>query len=128
VADYESILRDGYAKFAKGDLQGYLDLCADDFVFHAPGNNKMTGDYTKANFTKIIDTLMAVTGGNFTEDVHDVLVNNDHGVVLARHTVRRSDGAEHAFDVAHVYHLQDAKLAECWECPADPTTFDRAWA
>ena len=128
MADYETTLRDGYAAFAKGDLQGYLDLCTDDFVFHAPGSNKMTGDYTKANFTKIIDTLMAVTGGNFTETVHDVVVNDTHGVVLAEHRVRRTDGGEHVFNVAHVYHLRDGKLAEAWECPADPTAFDKAWA
>jgi ketosteroid isomerase-like protein len=33
----EDVLRDAYAAFFRGDLEGYLRHCTDTIVFHVPG-------------------------------------------------------------------------------------------
>ena len=41
----EELLRNAYAAFARGDLEGYWAVCAQDFTFHVPGQNQVTGTY-----------------------------------------------------------------------------------
>ena len=126
----EQSLRDAYAAFGRGDLEGFFSYCTDDFVFRAaPGNNQVAGEYKGlGSLQELVGKIMTITGGKFEEIVHDVVANDEHGVVLVSHRLTRTDGAEHSYDAAHVYHLRDGKLAEAWECPADPTAFDKAWA
>jgi len=33
----ENMIREAYAAFGRGDVDGYLHACADDFLFHVPG-------------------------------------------------------------------------------------------
>ena len=44
----EDHLRDLYAIFAKGDLQGFLDGCTDDVTFHVPGDTRASGELLRA--------------------------------------------------------------------------------
>ena len=69
---------------------------------------------------------MESTGGTFREDVEDVLANDQHAVVLARHYFTRN-GRPYDYRTAHVYDVRDAKLASCWEQPRDPDAFGDAW-
>jgi ketosteroid isomerase-like protein len=53
---------------------------------------------------------MEVTGGRFREEVEDVLANDQHAGVLARHRFTR-DGQSRDYKTAHVYNVRDGKLA-----------------
>jgi ketosteroid isomerase-like protein len=122
----EQTIRDAYAAFGRGDLEGYLASCVDDFVFNVPGRSRVAGTYRgRAEFMRLIGTVMELSGGKFEEDVLDVLANERHGVVLAVHRFSR-DGAPKQYLTAHVYGIRDGKLAECWEQPRDPAAFDQA--
>ena len=124
----EEMLRKAYADFARGDLDGYWSVCTDDFAFNVPGRSKVAGRFQgKDAFYGMIGNVMALTGGQFQEEVHDVLANDEHGVVLAIHRFPRN-GQTYEYRTAHVYNIRDGKLAECWEQPQDPTAFDTAWA
>jgi uncharacterized protein len=74
----------------------------------------------------LVANVGAIAGMSFREDVHDVVANDTHAIVLAAHSLER-DGTTHEYNTVHVYHLRDGKLAEAWECPADPVAFDAAW-
>ncbi len=124
----EELLRTAYATFARGDVEGYLAVCTDDFTFNVPGRNQMAGSYKgRDEFLRLIGKVMELSGGAFQEEVHDVLANEEHGVVLAFHRFER-EGKPKEYRTAHVYHIRDGKLAECWEQPQDPTVFDDAWS
>ena len=124
----EELLRTAYATFARGDVEGYLAVCTDDFTFNVPGQNQMAGSYKgRDEFLRLIGKVMELSGGAFQEEVHDVLANEEHGVVLALHRFER-EGKPHEYRTAHVYHIRDGKLAECWEQPQDQQLFDDAWA
>ena len=123
----EAIIREAYAAFGRGDVDGYLQPCTDDFTFNIPGDGGIAGVWAgKQGLLELARTAMTLTAGTFREDVEDVLANDEHAVVLARHRFTR-DGIERDYRTAHVYEIRDGKLARCFEQARDPVQFDEAW-
>jgi ketosteroid isomerase-like protein len=46
----ETMLRDLYAKFAQGDIAGFLDGCTDSATFTVPGKAAVSGSFAKSTF------------------------------------------------------------------------------
>ena len=123
----EAIIREAYAAFSRGDLDGYLKACTEDWQFHVPGHGGIAGTFIgKTGLHALATKAMEITGGTFHEEVEDVLANDHHAVVLARHRFRR-DGVPRVYRTAHVYEIRDGKLARCFEQPRDQAAFDDAW-
>ena len=122
----EADIREAYAAFGRGDVDGYLRACTDDFIFNVPGQGSLAGKFRGAEgLHDLARKAMEDTGGTFREDVEDVLANDQHAVVLARHYFTRH-GKPKEYRTAHVYDVRDGKLAECWEQPRDPDAFEDA--
>jgi uncharacterized protein len=127
VHPLEGIIREAYAAFGRGDIDGYLQPCTEDFTFHVPGHGGIAGKYLgRQGLYDLARKVMAITGGSFREEVEDVLTNDNHAVVLARHRFTR-DGSFKDYSTAHVYEIRDGKLAVCFEQPRDPASFEDAW-
>jgi ketosteroid isomerase-like protein len=123
----EQIIREAYAAFGRGDVDGYLANCATDFTFHVPGRNGISGVWSgKQGLYDLASKAMTLSGGTFHEEVEDVLANDHHAVVLARHRFTR-DGASKDYRTAHVYEVHEGRLARCFEQPRDPAAFHDAW-
>ena len=69
---------------------------------------------------------MGLTGGTSQEEVHDVLANDERGVVLAIHRFERH-GRPKEYRTAHIYHIRNGKPTEFWEQPQKQSLFDDAW-
>jgi len=67
-----------------------------------------------ANFAKQAE----LTGGTFRLEVHDVVANDDHGIVLVAARADRGDRSweDHA---VLVFHIRDGKISEAWLHPGD---------
>jgi ketosteroid isomerase-like protein len=123
----EVTIRDAYAAFGRGDIDGYFQACAEDFAFHVPGHGQIAGTYVgKQGLYDLAGRAMSITDGTFHEEVEDVLANDGHAVVLARHRFTR-DSSFRDYRTAHVYEISEGKLARCFEQPRDPAGFDDAW-
>ena len=123
----ELTIREAYAAFGRGDVDGYLQPCTEDFSFNIPGQGAIAGSWRgKSGLYDLARKAMEVTGGTFREEVEDVLANDRHAIVLARHRFTR-DGQTREYRTAHVYEVRDGKLAVCWEQPQDLFMFDDAW-
>jgi uncharacterized protein len=123
----EATIREAYAAFGRGDVDGYLRPCTDDFTFNVPGRGGISGTWMgKRGLYELAGKAMAITGGTFNEEVEDVLANDRHAVVLARHRFTR-DGASRDYRTAHVYEIREGKLTQCFEQPRDPSSFHDAW-
>ena len=123
----EEVIRQGYEAFSKGDLETVRSLFADDFVWHAPGRNQLAGDHRGA------DTVLAyfgktfeLTGGTFRIELHDVVANDEHVVVLSRATADR-DGKHLDDKSVQIWHVKDGKATEQWLYSGDPYTADEFW-
>jgi uncharacterized protein len=123
----EAKVREAYAAFARGDIDGYLRHCTRDFCFNVPGRSAASGSFRgKEGLQQLLSKVMEVSVGTFREEVQDVLANDQHAIVLALHRFDRGGKAKE-YLTAHVYEVREGKLGECWEQPRDQVQFDDAW-
>jgi uncharacterized protein len=97
---------------------------ADDVVFHIPGRNTLSGDYRgkREVLTRLFQAWEEAFGG-LEVDVHDVLANDDHVVLLSDRRATRDD-RKVEMRSATVYHVRDGKIAEAWFFEWDPYAID----
>ncbi|MBV8134694.1 MAG: nuclear transport factor 2 family protein [Deltaproteobacteria bacterium] len=123
----EGKVREAYAAFGRGDVDGYLRHCTRDFYFNVPGRSAVSGSFRgKEGLDQLFRRVMEISAGTFQEEVQDVLANDQHAIVLARHRFERGGKAKE-YLTAHVYEVREGKLGECWEQPRDQVQFDAAW-
>lgn len=100
------------------------DCFADDVVFHIAGRNPLSGDYRgKVDvMTRLFQRWEEAFGG-LEIDVHDMLTNDRHVVVLSDR--RASRGARNVrMRGASVFHVRDGRIAEAWLLEWDPYAID----
>jgi uncharacterized protein len=123
----EEIMRKGYAAFSAGDMDTVRSLFADDIVWHAQGRNQLAGEFRGVD--AVLGTLaktFELTGGTFKLDVHAMVADDEHVVVLSRVTGDR-EGRHLDDNSVQVWHMKDAKATEQWLYPGDPYATDEFW-
>jgi ketosteroid isomerase-like protein len=123
----EERLRTAYEAFARGDLDAYLAMCADDIEFHVPGSTPFSGVHTKADFPQWITGVMEIAQGSFREVPYGFVANDDHGVVMLDHYLQR-DGRDIHYRTNHLYDFLDGSFARWEEWPASEEAFNQAWS
>jgi ketosteroid isomerase-like protein len=124
----EDLIRKGYAAFLSGDMATLNDLFADDIVWHAPGRNPLAGTYRgKEEVLAFFQKVFEMTGGTFKLDIHAVLADDKHAVVLARATAERA-GKKLDDNSVQVFHISDGKVTEQWLHPGDVYAGDEFWS
>jgi ketosteroid isomerase-like protein len=127
VAEHRNIelFHEAHAAFDRGDHDGMRAWLADDFVWHEPGNNQLTGDYRGADeLFQLFDRIAELTSGQFDTQLEDVVANERHLVALL--TLRASRGSK-AIEMrrVNVYRVQDdGRVTERWGYVADQAAFD----
>jgi uncharacterized protein len=121
----EELIRRGYEAFSAGDVNTVLALFADDITWHASGSNQLAGDYHgPQEVMGMFGRLMEMTGGSFRVDVHDILANDTHGVVLVTTRAER-DGQMLASRRVDIWHVADGKATEFWAFAEDQAKLDQ---
>jgi uncharacterized protein len=115
----EELLRKGYDAFGKGDMDTIRELFADDIVWHSQGRNPLAGD--QRGVDAVLQTFgkaFELTGGTFRLEIHDIVANDEHAVVLVRAQGERN-GKKLDDKSVQVYHIKDGKVTEQWLYPGD---------
>ena len=132
----EELAREGYEAFIKADMQKVSDFFADDIVWHIGGRGPLAGDYRgKDEVLGFLAKTMELTGGTFTLEIHDILANDEHAVVLVvargeREGKTTSPTTSNTWSEtledrqAHVLHIKDGKVTEYWAHPGDQYAID----
>jgi uncharacterized protein len=130
----EELLSRGYAAYNTGDMDTIQALFGDDIVWHAGGSNPLAGEYH--GFQEIMGFFRQSDGadrrhlpysGTFRIEVHDILANDTHGVVLSTFYAAR-DGQTMALRVADTWHLADGKATEHWSFFEDQAAADKLFS
>ncbi len=120
--------RAGYKAFAEGDMATLNELFADDIVWHFPGNNPLSGDYEgKEAVFALFARLAQETEGTFSNDLHDLLANDDHAVALVNQHAERG-GKSLDNQSVHISHWKDGKLTEFWSMQDDQSVVDQFYS
>ena len=84
----EDLARAASAAFGRGDLGALrTQFFAENMTWHIAGTGMLAGDYAGvAQVMELLGRISELTGGTVRPELHDVLVSDDHTVVLA--TVR----------------------------------------
>lgn len=116
-------IRHGYDAFSKGDLEALRELLSPDIVWHAGGENALTGDYKGIDEVfGFFGKLFEITGGTMQQEVHDVLANDEHGVAITRVRASRPDGRAMDMNQVGVFHINaDRRVTEAWTLPESET-------
>lgn len=112
------LIREGFEAFAKGDMDTVGGLFGDDIQWHATGTSALSGDFRgKAEVFGFFAKLHEMTEGTFHQEIHAVLADDDHVVVLTNYgqDKPRPFSGQQVF----VWHVLDGKAVECWGVPTD---------
>ena len=125
----EDLVRAASAAFGRGELSALQDqYFAADMVWHVAGTGPFAG--THAGAAEVIGQLTkisALSNGTVQPQVHDVLVSNDHTVVLVTMNAERA-GKQLQLNLVHVIHSQNGKATEVWTYSADPAGAAQFWS
>jgi hypothetical protein len=124
----ERLLRDEYEARARRDDGSFAAILAEDIVWHVPGRNAISGVYRgRAEVMEYVRRRRDLADDTFEITVHDVLANDNYGLVIASGRVTRS-GRVMEWRAHGVYRFENGKIAECWVLPEDQLLFDDVWA
>lgn len=122
------IARRGYAAFGTGDMATLAELIAEDAVWHLGGRNSLTGDYEgREAIFGLFARLAQESEGTMRIDLHDVVANDDHVVVLTSVSAGGSRGSL-ASNTCDTSHMRDGQITEFWSFAEDPYGWDEYWA
>jgi ketosteroid isomerase-like protein len=119
-------VRDAYAAFAAGDLNGALKDLAEDAVFHFNGEGPNSGDHKgRAAIEKALIANFELTGGTQALDIKGIYADDDRAVVVLHETAKRTDGAELSMDEVHLLTTDAAgRVTNLWDVPTDADVHD----
>ena len=121
-----TLVRDMFAAMERGDVQWLEDHTSDDIVWHTGGNSRAAGvrrgkDEVRALMTETADP------GAMKVDVHDVIGNDDHTVVLGTAVVTAPSGKSVEYNYVNVFHVADGKVTEVWGLAENDAETDPIW-
>jgi ketosteroid isomerase-like protein len=85
------IIRKAYQDFAQGNIPAVFAAFDAAIIWHVPGHSPLSGDYRGHDqILGFFQRTMALSGGAFSIDVHDLLADGDLVVVLATVNAQRN--------------------------------------
>jgi len=106
-----------------GEFAAATEYWADDLVGHMSGNNPTSGTYTgKKAWIEWSVAAVAMQDSVRVEE-HDLLVSDDHAVVLATMHAERS-GKQLSYNRIAVFHTEGEKITEAWLIDDDQEAVD----
>jgi ketosteroid isomerase-like protein len=124
----ERLLRREYDARAQRDDASLATLLTEAVVWHVPGRSAISGEYRgKDEVMEYVRRRRDLAADTFELTLHDVLANDEHGLVIASGRAKRR-GKAVEWRAHGLYRFEDGKIAECWLLPEDLTVFDEIWA
>ena len=120
----EDVVRRYVEALARRDLEAASELLSDDVRFHLGGRNAISGTYEGKG--SVLGDFFPRLREAFTIeriDVHDILANDDHVVVLNTRTISRGGRRMEARAIA-TYHVGEGKITSAWVTEEDQYAFD----
>ncbi len=115
----EELARRSLEAFSTGDMDAFAGLLDEDAVFHFPGRGPLAGDHQgKGQVLATLAKQGELSGGTFRVEVHDVLANDEHAVLLVRARAERG-GKMWNDNGLLVFHTKNGKVSEAWLHPGD---------
>jgi ketosteroid isomerase-like protein len=119
------VMREGYAAFAKGDVDTLRRLMTPDVRWHVPGRTSLSGTYEGVDAVLgFFGRTMELTGGSFRAEPLTMLADDHYGAAPVRITAHRGD---RHLDVMAVQamRMQDGRVVEFWDTTTDQEAMEQ---
>lgn len=118
-------IRKLYDAFSNADLETIRNSIADDGVLEFAGQGGLAGTYKgKDEILGVLGELVSRTEGTFKAQVHDVLANDEHVVVLSDISATKG-GTTISERGVEIFHMADGKIKEAWFTGMDPSALQK---
>lgn len=122
------IVRKAYEDFAQGNITSVFAVLDASIIWHVPGHSPLSGDYRgQDQVGGFFQCTMELSGGAFSNDVHNVLAENDLVVALVTVNAERN-GLSGSFPEIHVWRMKNGKATDFREYQGDEQREDRFWS
>ena len=113
----------------RGDAAVLIDLLADDVVWHVPGRNLLSRDYTgKTEVIGFWGTARELSSGTVRSEIIDVLGGDTFGVAIVRVFAEREGRSLGGSLQSWAYRIEGGKIAEFWFMVEDRYAVDAFWS
>ena len=120
-------LREGYAAFARADLDTIREKLAEDVVWHVPGRSSLAGDYRGIDAVfGYFGELFTRSGGTFKAELRECGQIAPDLVACLVHISGTMTAGEVDQDVMQLFKRQDDKTVEVWNFSSDQYAIDEA--
>ena len=110
--------------FLRNDIPAIRRCLSNDVTMHFPGDNQFSGDYKGIDDSLMLLVKVAAwTGGKMKIRMHDVLANEQHGVLMYTVTAMRGERNIH-YKYLNLYHFREGRICEIWGVVQDCPEFD----
>jgi ketosteroid isomerase-like protein len=110
-----AVVREGFEALQRGDTAWMDQHLADDVVWHVGGNSKWAGAYQgKQQVLEYFARQAQATSGPPSVEIHDIVGNDEHVVVLGSAKATARDGSSAEWKYTQVFHIRDGKATEVW--------------
>lgn len=113
----------------QGDASVFMELLADDVIWHVPGKNLLSRDYHgKADVAGLFGMARELSGGTVRTELIDVLGGDDFAIGLVRVFAERQGRKLSGEFQAFTYQVENGKIAEFWFLVEDRYAVDAFWS
>jgi ketosteroid isomerase-like protein len=105
----ERLVRDAYRAFNEGDIDGFLSAFSEDAVLHGADGQIAGRDAIRS----VVEQLRALTENTLHIEVHDVLANDNHTVILQLTKAKLGDRFLED-RVVYVFHIDDGFIVDAY--------------
>jgi ketosteroid isomerase-like protein len=123
-----AIIRKAYEDFAHGNIPAVFAAFDAAITWHIPGHSSLSGDFKGHDqIGGFFRRTMELSGGAFSVDVHNVLVDGDLVVALVTVNAQRNEVSA-SFPEVHVWRMKNGKVIEFREYQGDEQREDQFWS
>ncbi|MBA3763933.1 MAG: nuclear transport factor 2 family protein [Actinobacteria bacterium] len=107
-------------------MQWLEEHTADDIVWHTGGNSRSAG--VRRGKDEVRELMGAATNNEAMKaQVHDIVANDDHTVVIGTAVVTTPSGRSVEYNYVNVFHIVDGKITETWGMAENDAETDPIW-
>jgi ketosteroid isomerase-like protein len=121
-------VREGFDRFAQGDVAGLLALFSDDAVWQIPGTRAVAGSYEgRDEIVALLRRTAELTGGSYRVQLLWVVADDEHVVAVYKATGER-EGRTLDIQQALLIELRNGLWTTIRAQPFDQAAFDAFWS
>jgi ketosteroid isomerase-like protein len=115
-----------YELWHSGDVSAIAQEFSSKLTFEIKGSSAVSGKHDQAQFAALHSKMKKLSDGTFQTEIHDMLVSDRHGMVLATHRLTRN-GQAHEYRSVQVWRFENGLPIAGYEYLRDHYQFDQIW-